>query len=99
MLSRLYQNSLQKSFIVNRQVVRSASVIISKNDRSSLIQNNQTTSKVYVVSPITVPVRYRRFDGKNFPKDGNNPEEIEESQNVRAVYDVKSNPDNTSSAG
>lgn len=99
MLSRIYQTSLKKPFIVNRQFVRCASAIISKNDRSPLVQNNRTISpNLCVVSTINVPVRYRRFDSKNDSKDDDNSEEGEESQNVRPVYDVKSNPDNTSIA-
>lgn len=50
------------------------------------------------VSTPFVSVRYRRFDSKNDPKDDDNTDEMEESQNVRAVYDVKSNPDSTSIA-
>ncbi|VVC31537.1 ATPase, AAA-type, core,AAA+ ATPase domain,P-loop containing nucleoside triphosphate hydrolase,Lon [Cinara cedri] len=99
MLSRIYQASLKKTFIVNRQFARCASTILSKNDRSFLDENNRiATPNLCVVSTISVPVRYRRFDSKNDPKDDDNSEEVEESQNVRAVYDVKSNSDNTSIA-
>lgn len=99
MLSRICGASLKKPFIINRQLIRYASAIISNNDRLVLAQNNHTTSnRLCVVSNIIVPVRHRRFDSKNDPKDSDDPENIEESQSVRAVYDIKSNPDNTSIA-
>lgn len=99
MLSRICRETvLKRSFTVDRKfIVRHASTIILNNNKSTLGQNDRTSNRLRV-STINVPVRYRRFDSKNDPKDDNNPEEVEESQNVRAVYDVKSNPDNTSIA-
>lgn len=100
MLSRLCRTTLKRQFVADRQYARYASSIISNNDRySASIQNNRTRHGCLCVIPgINVPVRYRRFDNKNDPKDDDNPEETEESQNVRAIYDVKSNPDSTSIA-
>lgn len=99
MLSRLCRASLKRTLITNWQFNRYASTIISNNDLLVLAQNNRRTSnRLCVVSSINVPIRLRRFDNKNDPKDSDNPEELEESQSVRAVYDVKSNPDSTSIA-
>lgn len=99
MLSRLCGVSLKRSLITNHQLIRHASTIISNNDQLILVKNNRNTpNRLCVVSTINVPVRYRRFDSKNDPKDSDDPENIEESQSVRAVYDVKSNPDSTSIA-
>ncbi|KAL5241240.1 hypothetical protein ACI65C_008650 [Semiaphis heraclei] len=90
MLHRICQAGLKKQFMVDFRFVRYASVIISNNDRSALVQKNHTSNRLCVVPAINVPVRYRRFDNK---KDDDNPEEEEDSQTVRAVYDVKSNSD------
>lgn len=97
MLTRLCRVSLKRPFIAERKFIRCASIIISNNDHT-LDQNNRTCNRLCVVSTINVPVRYRRFDNKNDPKDNDNPEGVEESQNVRPIYDVKSNPDSTSIA-
>lgn len=90
MLRCIWQTGLKKYPIVDRRFVRYASAIISYNDRSALVQKNHTSNRLCVVSTINVPVRYRRFDNK---KDDDNPEEVEDSQTVRAVYDIKSNAD------
>jgi len=90
MLHRICQAGLKKQLMVDRRFVRYASAIISNNDRSALVQKNHTSNRLCVVSANYVPVRYRRFDNK---KEDDNPEEVEESQTVRAVYDIKSNPD------
>jgi len=90
MLHRICQAGLKKQFLVDRRFVRYASAIISNNDRTALVQKNHTSNRLCVVSAINVPVRYRRFDNK---KEDDNPEEVEESQTVRAVYDIKSNSD------
>uniref|UniRef100_A0A2S2PV36 Lon protease n=1 Tax=Schizaphis graminum TaxID=13262 RepID=A0A2S2PV36_SCHGA len=90
MLRCICQTGLKRYPVVDRRFVRYASAIISNNDRSALVQKHHSSSRLCVVSTINVPVRYRRFDNK---KDDDNPEEVEESQTVRAVYDVKSNTD------
>lgn len=99
MLSRIIcQTSLRRPLISSRYFVRHASSIISNLNRLTSIQNDRSSKHLCVVSTINTPVRYRRFDSKNDPKDDDNSEEVDESQNIRAVYDVKSNPDNTSIA-
>jgi len=100
MLSRICRGSnLKRSFITDRKfIVRHASAIILNNNKSTLVQNDRTSNRLCTVFAINVPVRYRRFDSKNDPKDDDNPDEVGDSQNIRAVYDVKSNPDNTSIA-
>lgn len=101
MLSRLCRTGLKRRSLTSAQCARYSCAIISNNDRAALDQRHRTTSyrnRLCVASAVDVPVRYRRFDSKNDPKDDGNSEEAEESQNVRAVYDVKSNPDNTSIA-
>lgn len=90
MLQRICQAGLKKPLMFDRRFVRYASAIIWNNDRSALVQKNHTSNRLCVVSTINVPVRHRRFDNK---KENDNPEEVEESQTVRAVYDIKSNPD------
>jgi len=90
MLPRICRTSLKRQLMVDHRFVRYASAIISNNDRSALVQKNHTSYRLCVVSAINVPVRYRRFDNK---KDDDNPGEVEESQTVRAVYDINSHPD------
>jgi len=95
----LWRTGLRRPFVADRRFVRYVSAIIVNTDRSSsAVQNDRTPSRLRVVPPSYVPVRYRRFDSKNDPKDDDRPEETEESHSVRAVYDVKSNQDNTSIA-
>lgn len=101
MLSRLCRASLKRrSGLSSSQCVRYSCAILSNNDRSGLDQRKRTAyrNRLCVASAVDVSVRYRRFDSKNDPRDDGNSDEAEESQNVRAVYDVKSNPDNTSIA-
>lgn len=90
MLYRLCRAGLKRQIMVDHRLVRYTSSILSNNDRSALVQKDHTYNRLCVVSTINVPVRYRRFDNK---KDDDTPEQGEESQTVRAVYDVKSNPD------
>lgn len=95
----LLRTGLKRPFVADRRFVRYASAIISNTDRSSSVfQNDCTSGRLHVVPPSYVPVRHRRFDSKNDPKDDDGPEEVEESHSVRAVYDVKANQDNTSIA-
>jgi len=68
--------------MVDCRFVRYASVIISKNDKLALVQRNNTSSYLCVVSSINVPVvqylcysHYRRYGNE---KD-NNSEEVEGS--------------------
>lgn len=99
MLSRLIrQAGSKKPLITNRNCVRSVSSIISNGNRLITVPNDRKSDRLHVVSSVNLQVRYRRFDSKNDPKDDNGSEDGEETQSVRTVYDVKSNPDNTSIA-
>lgn len=99
MLSRICRAGFRRRVSADRQFVRYSSALISHRDASAFVQKNRTTTnRLCVVSTVDFQIRHRRFDGKNDNKDDDNPEEADDSQNVRAVYDVKSNPDNTSVA-
>lgn len=86
--------------MIDHRFIRCASAIISNGDKSTtpVIQKKCARNRLCVVSTINTPVRYRRFDSKNDPKDDDDPVEAEDSHSVRAVYDIKNNPDNTSIA-
>lgn len=99
MLSRISRAAFRRQFTADRQFVRYSSALISHRDAPAYVQKNRTTSnRLRVVSTVDFQVRHRRFDSKNDPKDDDNPEDADESQSVRAVYDVKSSADNTSIA-
>lgn len=100
MLSRISRAAFRRQFTADRHLVRYSSALISHRDAPASVQKNRTTSnRLRVVSSVDFQVRHRRFDSKNDPKDDDdNPEDADESQSVRAVYDVKSSDDNTSIA-
>lgn len=99
MLSRISRAAFRRQFTAGRQFVRYSSALISHRDTPAFVQKNRTTSnRLCIVSTLDFQVRNRRFDSKNDPKDDDNQEDANESQSVRAVYDVKSNADNTSIA-
>lgn len=100
MLSRIIcQTGVRKPFMIDPRFVRCASAIISNgNTWTAVNQRNRAHNRLCVVSTINIPVRYRRFDSKNDPKDDDDPAEAEDSHSVRAVYDIKNNPDSTSIA-